>query len=104
MNLPKQRHPYCSVDSCDTCLSDSDNLAEYLYQATSASRKTTDILSDYRIWLDKNKIPAETEFGWPRPEVFNEANINAYIKSWDETEDYIYTFEQELEKRLEKEK
>ncbi len=84
MNVPRQRHPFCPVDRCSVCLDDCEDLAQYLYLVTGAERKNTDILNDYRIWLDKHNIPAETKFGWPRPEVFDAGNINAYVRFWKE--------------------
>jgi len=38
------------------------------------------MLGEYRTWLDKNHIPAESEYGWPRPQVFDAKNVDAFIE------------------------
>ena len=40
-----------------------------------------DWLNRYRIWLDKNNIPAETN-GWASKEAFNSKNIFNFINEY----------------------
>jgi len=84
LTLPMQRHSNCPDTQCRTCLDDISALGDFLHQETKLSRRSIDILGHYRTWLDRNKIPAETEHGWPTVNVFSAANVNAYLSEWKE--------------------
>lgn len=43
-----------------------------------------DMLYEYRIWFDKKGINSEGKDGWPLPFVFEEKNINDFVKYWSE--------------------
>jgi len=57
-------------------------LARYLFEQTDAPRATTDILQEYRNWLDANGIPAETEHGWATSNAFGEAVLSRFLETW----------------------
>jgi len=78
--LPKQRHILCDKDRCEVCLNDCVALTDYLFERTGLQRQFHDMLGEYRTWLDKNHIPAESEYGWPRPQVFDAKNVDAFIE------------------------
>ena len=78
--LPTPKHINCKEDSCMVCLKDCTDLAEYLEEKTEIYDH--DILGIYRTWLDKKKIPAETEYGWFTENVFNPETVNAFIKDY----------------------
>lgn len=42
-----------------------------------------DMLYEYRRWFDKKGINSEGEDGWPLPFVFEEKNINDFVKYWN---------------------
>lgn len=52
-----------------------------LERLTQCDRRRTDILCEYRRWLDANGIPAEVD-GWPSPEAYNQQNVNAFVEDW----------------------
>ncbi len=80
--LPTQRHSNCSNTECKMCLDDALALANFLEQEIGDIK--IDFLCDYRKWLDRNKISAETEHGWPTENVFSATNVNAYLSEWKE--------------------
>jgi len=63
-----------------------EQLLEKLYELTNSTPHITDILRDYRMWFDKHGIESEGEDGWPLPLVFEEENIQAFVKDWKEEE------------------
>lgn len=44
-----------------------------------------DMLSRYRLWLDKNQIEAETTDGWPSEHAYDEKNIAAFLGPFNES-------------------
>ncbi len=77
-----QRHTNCDKDRCSICLEDCEVLETELAERTGLEKKYCDHLGEYRTWLDRNNIPAETEHGWFTEEVFDEENINNYVTEW----------------------
>lgn len=78
--LPKMRHLKCDRDRCSVCLEDCIALTDYLFERTGLQRQFHDMLGEYRTWLDRNHIPAESKYGWPLPAVFDSKNIEAFIQ------------------------
>ena len=77
------RHPYCKITHCDICLEDMEALEEHLRLKTGI--ENMDHLSKYRSFIDKRLGKnTETEWGGAIPEVFEDGNIEAYIKIWTE--------------------
>ena len=78
--LPMRRHPDCQQDRCEVCLADHGALSDYLEAMISpGSARHTCWLEEYRKWLDKHAIPAETH-GWASREACDTINIEAFIK------------------------
>lgn len=77
--LPIQHHPTCDGDRCETCLNDCIALTDYLFERTGLQRQFHDMLGEYRSWLDREGIPAESKHGWPMPQVFKQENVEAFI-------------------------
>lgn len=75
-----QRHINCKDQGCKVCLKDCDTLRIELEKKTGID--SIDQLCNYRKWLDRMGIKAETEWGWPTTKVFDEVNINKYIKDY----------------------
>jgi len=69
----------CSIDRCETCLADCIALTDYLFERTGLLRQFHDMLGEYRAFLDKQHIPAESKYGWPLPAVFDANNVEAFI-------------------------
>jgi len=82
MKFPTQRHKYCEISHCNTCLEDCSCLADYLETQSGIDR--IDHLGSYRTWLDKQGIESESEFGWPLPVAFERANIEGYLEKYKE--------------------
>lgn len=58
----------------------TDELYEYLENSLPPERKRhRDILRDYRMWLDENDIPAETDDGWPSERAINKDTVEQYL-------------------------
>jgi len=80
MEKPTQRHQYCKIEHCQTCLDDCWDLQKYLSEQSEID--TIDHLGAYRTWFDKQGINTESEFGWPLPMVFDADNIGAYLERY----------------------
>ena len=80
MELPKMRHGACQKDRCSVCLEDCQALTDYLLERTGLQRQFHDMLREYRTWLERNGIPAESKYGWPLPAVYASANVEAFIR------------------------
>lgn len=77
------RHPNCEIANCKSCLADHEALEEALRLRTGL--ETVEHLDKYRSFMDKRLgKSSETEWGWARSEVFEEKNIEAYVKSWEQ--------------------
>lgn len=74
-----RRHSNCTVDKCNTCLKDHDNLRKYLEEKTGITNK--DVLGLYRNYLDKQGIISEGADGWGNQNAFDDTNIENFIKS-----------------------
>ena len=75
-----QRHPNCKNSDCGICLDDAIALERHLIQRTGDTYH--DLLGEYRTWLDKRGITAETEYGWPTEQAYDDENINAFTAVW----------------------
>jgi len=53
--------------------------ANRLKEELESKLTVRDVLSEYRKWLDRNGIPAETTDGWPTEHAYNKDNINAFL-------------------------
>lgn len=80
MEMPIQRHRDCSDDRCTKCLEDAQLLTDYLFERTGLVPRFHDILGEYRTWLDKNNIDAESRYGWPLAAVYAPKNVEGFIR------------------------
>ena len=81
MKIPIQRHLFCRISRCAVCLLDCDALRDYL-ASKLGPHSPTDWLGEYRSWLDRAGIAAETEWGWGHPNFFKPVNIKAFCDYW----------------------
>ena len=78
------RHSYECESNCKQCLSAHTDLARWLLAMSGATPRLVDMLSDYRRWLDRNKIHAEGADGWGTRETFDQMNAQAFLREeWD---------------------
>jgi hypothetical protein len=81
-NYPVQRHTFCQMDYCETCLEDHMALEKYLDDKCKSSYPT-DFLGKYRTFLDEHLSHCpETQTGWAHPACFEPHNIDAFIAAW----------------------
>ena len=75
------RHPNCKLVRCEVCLSDHEALQHELERRTGTDQ--IDHLGCYRRFMDARLgQSSETEWGWSAPVIFEEVNIEAYVRDW----------------------
>ena len=78
-------HPNCMVKRCEVCLSEHEELGKYLDTLCGTGNKV-DHLGKIHLWMSKQGINPETEWGWAIPETFSEENIRQYVADFKEVE------------------
>lgn len=77
----KLHHPNCTDPKCDICLEDHEELGRLLDKLCETGNKK-DHLAGIYLWLSRNGKEPETEWGWFKPEVFQDENIRQYVKRY----------------------